>query len=302
MKTNYSLLTLIALTMTVSACSSSPKHNSTSEQLTLEDILTDRAIAQVTAGGQMLVQLVENSTSVAEKNAVMNLIKKTAQEQGLSASKITSKSLATAFEKGQSAQIIAALSKSNPQLFNSAQNKALSEQANAVLSANYSAAEKSSLATGSTALSKTDAATVKNLYNGFNKNKDYVRAYITVSNNTGFPIWTPETCTQFKKLDAEASANLLKIGQANADVSYSVKNQGLTGQKASNCMIRRGSVATANVFTQTLSVPQSEVVSVMKTGAEQCKLFPTSYPSAVQGIMAANGGNLPRDAAAVSCN
>ena len=284
--------------MVLAACSTAPKTTSrasndaplsSEDEARLDEILTDRAIAQIQIGGELLAQLVRGTGSVIEEQALIRLCQKTAQEQGYAVmSRLNSSNIGTAFTKEQSANIIQIIAKQKPALFTGAQNKAIADQAEAYLKMT---AENSKATVSTTGMasnvdlkdSKTIAA-VKNLYNGFGQKKDYVKVYLSVKKNTGIDLWSQDTCTTFKKLDAAAGNNLLIMGKDQVVIAKQVAVEA-TGEKATQCMINRGAAGAVSFFTNTLHVPESEAMSTMELAAEHCKIVPKTYVAAAQQLV-----------------
>jgi len=300
------MLTLTAL-FALSACSSAPQKKVASlDDVNLDQYLTERAIAQVQVGGELLAKMVGSVATSSEKQAILHMIEKTAQEQGIGVVKgmqLTADNLSQAFTEREAASIVKTMSKANPSLFSRTAFKKISAEADAALAKTSTVQNLGShdnLSSNINLSNKAFQNDVKNLYYGFNKNPAYAKVYVSVRRNTGVKLWSQATCTTFGKLDAVAAKNLLTLGQDQAKIAQEVAGQA-NGAQATSCMIKKGTAKALNDFVDVLHVPSEQVVNTLEMAVSQCHLLPESYAAAAPQLVEANNGMIPA-ASDVNCN
>jgi|GEM_PF-2895956 len=300
------MLTLTAL-FALSACSSAPHQKVASlDNVNLDQYLTERAIAQVQVGGELLAKMVSSVATSSEKQAILRMIEKTAQEQGIGVVKgmqLTADNLSQAFTEREAASLVKAMSKANPSLFSRASFKKISAEADAALaktSTVQNLGAHDNLSSNIDLSNKAFQNDVKNLYYGFNKNSAYPKVYVVVRRNTGVKLWSQSTCTTYGKLDTVAAKNLLTLGQDQAQIAKEVAGE-VSGAKATSCMIKKGTAKALNDFVDVLHVPSEQAVNTLQMAVSQCHLLPESYAAAAPALVEANNGMIPA-ASDVNCN
>jgi hypothetical protein len=312
MKRKSQMVLIFAALLSVSACSTARTNHETAsiDAMNIDELLSDRAIAQVQIGGELLVKLIGSVSSTTEKQAILRLIEQSAQTQGISVIKglqLNLNNVGTAFTESESASIVKALSRSKPNLFARRGTNTLVAEADAALT-KAAAAQKSLNATQNLGSNidlgnKQTLSTVKNLHYGFNKDARYVKTYIKIKRLTGLDYWNQATCTTFKKLDAKAASNLLILGESQAVVAGQVSQitAGQSAERVGACMIKKGSAQALNDIMTVLHVPANEALQTLELAVAPCHLFPESYAGSARALVESNRGAIPA-VSQVSCN